>query len=154
MAFTYSFRTQVMAVLLTAVTTTWAHDFTVETAKFNQVAATKKADSKEVMQARQAMERALGLLEQADVKILLRIRSMTNAGFKELGEQPAFLTSEIKRLEAAIANPKTTDTAKIAKAKEILAALLVEKPVYDALDKESGDSMKQALTLLESAPNK
>ena len=154
MAFTYSFRTQVMAVLLTAVTTTWAHDFTVETAKFNQVAATKKADSKEVMQARQAMERALGLLEQADVKILLRIRSMTNAGFKELGEQPAFLTSEIKRLEAAIANPKTTDTTKIAKAKEILAALLVEKPVYDALDKESGDSMKQALTLLESAPNK
>ena len=48
-------------------------------------------------------------MDQADIKMLLRIRSLTNAGLREVGEQPAFLTSEIKRLEAAIANPKTTD---------------------------------------------
>jgi hypothetical protein len=131
-----------------------AHDFTADIAKFNQVAATKKLDSPEAIQARLALERSQGQMDQADVKLLLRIRSLTNAGLREVGEQPAFLTSEIKRLEAAIAAPKTNDPAKIAKAKEILATLKFEKPVYDALENEGVESMKQALKLIETAPNK
>ena len=154
MAFYIAVRASILAVLLTATAAVWAHDFTADIAKFNQLAATKKPDSKEVIQARLALERSQGQMDQADIKMLLRIRSLTNAGLREVGEQPAFLTSEIKRLEAAIANPKTTDTAKIAKAKEILAALNVEKPVYDALENEGVESMKQALKLMESAPNK
>jgi hypothetical protein len=86
--------------------------------------------------------------------MLLRIRSLTNAGLKELGEQPAFLSSEYKRLEAAIANPKTNDPAKIAKAKEIFSQLNHEKPVYEALEAEAVENMKQALQLLEKAPSK
>jgi fructosamine-3-kinase len=141
-------------ISIMTVSAAQAHDFTAEIAKFNQVAATKKLDSPEAIQARVSLERSYGVLDQADVKLLLKIRSLTNAGFRELGEQPAFLTSEIKRLEAAIAAPKTNDPAKIAKAKEILATLKVEKPVYDALDNEASEYMKQALKLIETAPNK
>ena len=147
-------RTAAIAALIVTTNTVWAHDFSADIAKFNAMAASKKADSKEVMQARLALERSQGQMDQADIKMLLRIRSLTNAGLREVGEQPAFLTSEIKRLEAAIANPKTTDPAKISKAKEILAALNIEKPVYDALENEGVESMKQALKLMESAPGK
>lgn len=132
----------------------WAHDFGPDIAKFQQVAASKKADSKEAIQARLALERAQGQMEQADVKMLLRIRSLTNAGLKEIGEQPAFLSSEYKRLEAAIANPKTSDPARIAKAREIFAQLSAERPVYEALENEAVDNMKQALKLIETAPSK
>lgn len=43
--------------------------------------------------------------------------------------------------------------------KEAIAArvaleLLAEKPAYDALENEGVDSMKQALKLIETAPNK
>ena len=131
-----------------------AHDFTVEIAQYNKTAATKKLDSAEAIQAKIALERSYGVLEQADVRMLTRIRSMTNDAFKELGEQPAFLTSEIKRLEAALASPKTTDTAKIAKARAMLAIIKNEKAAYDALDNEAGDSMKMALKLIETAPAK
>ena len=86
--------------------------------------------------------------------MLLRIRSLTNSALRELGEQPAFLTSEMKRVEVALAAPKTTDPAKLAKAKELYQTLLAEKPAYDALETEGVDSMKQALKLIETAPNK
>lgn len=99
-----------------------AHDFTPDITKYQQVAATKKLDSKEAIQARLALERAQGQMDQADIKMLLRVRSLTNAGLRELGEQPAFLSSEYIRLEAALAAPKTTDPAKLAKAREIFAS--------------------------------
>ena len=37
---------------------------------------------------RLALERAQGQMDQADIKMLLRFRSLTNAGLRELGEQP------------------------------------------------------------------
>ena len=131
-----------------------AHDFTADIAQFNKTAAAKKMDSKEAIAARIAMERSQGVMEQADIKMLLRIRSLSNSALRELGEQPAFLTSEMKRIEAALAAPKTTDPAKLAKARELYQALLAEKPVYDALENEGVESMKQALKLIETAPNK
>ena len=131
-----------------------AHDFSAEIAQFNKAAATKKIDSKESIAARIALERSYGVLDQADVKMLLRIRSLTNSAFRELGEQPAFLTSELKRLEMALANPKTNDAAKLAKARDMYQTLMADKAVYDALDSEAGEHMKQALKLIETAPNK
>lgn len=131
-----------------------AHDFSPDIARFQQVAATRKADSKEAIQARLALERAQGQMDQADIKMLLRVRSLTNAGLRELGEQPAFLSSEYKRLEAALANPKTADPAKLAKARDIFAQLSYEKPVMEALEAEAVDNMKNALKLMESAPAK
>ena len=131
-----------------------AHDFTADIAQFNKTAATKKMDSKEAIAARVALERSQGVMDQADVKMLLRIRSMTNSALRELGEQPAFLTSEMKRVETALAAPKTTDPAKLAKARELYQALLAEKPAYDALENEGVESMKSALKLIETAPNK
>lgn len=131
-----------------------AHDFSPDIAKYHQLAATKKLDSKEAIQARVALERAQGQMDQADVKMLLRFRSLTNAGLRELGEQPAFLSSEFKRLEAALANPKTTDAAKLAKARELFAQLTHEKPVMETLEAEAVDNMKNALKLIESAPAK
>ena len=93
-------------------------------------------------------------MDQADIKMLLRIRSMTNSALRDLGEQPASLSSELKRVEAALANPKTTDAAKIAKAKATYQMLQAEKPAYDALENEGVESMKQALKLIETAPAK
>ncbi|ROZ79592.1 hypothetical protein [Ramlibacter sp. WS9] len=131
-----------------------AHDFGPDIARYQQLASAKKLDSKEAIQARLALERAQGQMDQADIKMLLRIRSLTNAGLRELGEQPAFLSSEYKRLEAALANPKATDPAKIAKAREIFAQLAHERPVYEALETEAVENMKQALKLIEAAPSK
>ena len=149
-----SVRVTVIAALLVLAAGAQAHDFGPDIAKFQQVAATKKLDSKEAIQARLALERAQGQMDQADVKMLLRIRSLTNAGLRELGEQPAFLSSEYKRLEAALAAPKTSDAAKIAKAREIFATLNHEKPVYEALEGEAVENMKQALKLMEAAPSR
>jgi hypothetical protein len=131
-----------------------AHDFSGDIAQFNKTAATKKMDSKEAIAARVALERSQGVMEQADVKMLLRIRGLTNAALRELGEQPGFLTSEMKRVETALAAPKTSDPAKIAKARELYQVLLAEKPAYDALENEGVESMKQALKLIDTAPNK
>ncbi len=149
-----SVRVAVALAVLVLGTSAQAHDFTPDITKFQQVAATKKLDSKEAIQARLALERAQGQMDQADIKMLLRIRSLTNAGLRELGEQPAFLSSEYKRLEAALANPKTNDPAKLAKAREIFAQLNHEKPVYEALETEAVENMKQAIKLIESAPAK
>lgn len=131
-----------------------AHDFSTDIARFNAAAATKKADSEQAITARLALERAQAEIEQADVKMLLRIRSLTNAGLKALGEQPAFLGSEIKRLEAALANPKTNDPARLAEARDALARLQVEKKVYDTLEGSAVEQMKRAFQALELAPAK
>ena len=149
-----SIRIAVIAGVLALGASAQAHDFGPDIAKYQQVAATRRLDSKEAIQARLALERAQGQMDQADIKMLLRIRSLTNAGLRELGEQPAFLSSEYKRLEAALANPKTNDPAKIAKAREIFAQLNHEKPVYEALETEAVENMKQALKLMEGAPSK
>lgn len=149
-----SVRIAVVAVVLVLGSAAQAHDFSPDIAKYQQVAAAKKLDSKEAIQARLALERAQGQMDQADVKMLLRIRSLTNAGLRELGEQPAFLSSEYKRLEAALANPKTNDPTKLAKAREIFAQLNHEKPVYEALETEAVEHMKQALKLIEAAPSR
>jgi hypothetical protein len=149
-----SIRTALIPVVLALAAGAQAHDFGPDITKYQQLAATRNLDSKEAIQARLALERAQGQMDQADVKMLLRIRSLTNAGLRELGEQPAFLSSEYKRLEAALANPKTTDPARIAKAREIFVQLAHEKPVYEALETEAVESMKQALKLIEAAPSK
>lgn len=141
-------------VTLALACNAYAHDFGPDIAKFQQVAAGKKLDSKEAIHARLALERAQGVIDQADIKMLLRIRALTNAGLKELGEQPAFVSSEIKRLEAALASPKTNDPARIAKAREIIAVLSYEKPVYEAMERDAEESMRQALRLIESAPGR
>ncbi len=142
------------AMMACAIAPAFAHDFTEDIAKYNQTAATKKLDSKEAIAARVALERSQGIMDQADIKMLLRIRSLTNSALRDLGEQPAFLSSELKRVEAALANPKTTDAAKLAKARATYQTLMAEKPAYDALENEGVDSMKQALKLIETAPNK
>jgi len=149
-----SVRIAAIAALLVLGSAAQAHDFGPDIARYQQVAAIKKLDSKEAIQARLALERAQGQMDQADTKMLLRIRSLTNAGLRELGEQPAFLSSEYKRLEAALANPKTNDLAKVAKAREIFAQLNHEKPVYEALETEAVENMKQALKLIEAAPSR
>ncbi len=142
------------AIAACAIAPAFAHDFTEDIAKYNQTASTKKLDSKEAIAARVALERSQGIMDQADIKMLLRIRSLTNSALRDLGEQPAFLSSELKRVEAALANPKTTDAAKLAKARATYQTLMAEKPAYDILENEGVDSMKQALKLIETAPNK
>jgi hypothetical protein len=131
-----------------------AHDFSADIAKFNAVAASRKPDSDQAVAAKLALERAQAEIEQADIKMLLRIRALTNTGLKALGEQPAFLGSEIKRLETALASPKTTDPAKLAEAREALARLQVEKTVYDTLENSAVEQMKRATQLIEAAPAK
>ena len=131
-----------------------AHDFADDIAKYNMTASGKKLDSKEAIAARVALERSQGVMEQADVNMLLRIWGLTNAALRELGEQPASLTSEMKRVEIALANPKTTDSAKIATARAVYQTLLAEKPTYDGLENEGVESMTQALKLIESAQTK
>jgi hypothetical protein len=149
-----SIRIALLTTLALGAAAAQAHDFAPDVARFQQLAAGKKMDSKEAIQAKLALERAQGQMDQADIKLLLRIRSLTNAGLRELGEQPAFLSSEYKRLEAALANPKTNDPARIAKAREIFTQLNSEKPVYEALEAEAIENLKQALKLIEAAPAK
>lgn len=147
-------RIAAISLMLAFAASAQAHDFGPDIARYQQLASTKKLDSNEAIQARLALERAQGQMDQADIKMLLRIRGLTNAGLRELGEQPAFLSSEFKRLEAALANPKTTDPAKLAKAREIFTQLSHEKPVYEALEIEAMENMKQAIKLIEAAPAK
>jgi hypothetical protein len=142
----------IAAVAATLGTVALAHDFTAENAQFARIAATKDMNSEQGIAARVALERANGEIEQGDVRMLLRIRSMTNDAFKAIGGQPAFLTSEIKRLEEAIANPK--DSSGVAKAQELLVRIKAEKAAYDIIDKSAGANMKQALELIERAPPK
>jgi hypothetical protein len=138
--------------IASAATAAFAHDFTQENAKFQSVAATKDMNSPIGIDARVAVERANAEIEQGDVRMLIKIRSMTNDAFKAIGGQPAFLTSEIKRLEEAIANPR--DPSGVAKAKDLLTRIKAEKAVYDIIDKSAGENMKKALDLIEKAPPK
>ncbi len=126
------------------------HDFTAENAQFAKSAANKDMSSAEGVAARVALERANAEIEQGDVRMLLKIRSLTNDAFKAVGGQPAFLTSEIKRLEEAIAASK--DAAGVAKAKELLVRIKAEKAAYDVIDKSAGENMKRALELIERVP--
>lgn len=75
-----SVRSAIITAVLVLGSAAQAHDFSPDIAKYQQVAATKKLDSKEAIRARLALERAQGQMDQADVKMLLRIRSLTNAG--------------------------------------------------------------------------
>jgi hypothetical protein len=146
-------RKTLFALALASMTTAaLAHDFTQENARFQSVAATKDMNSPVGVEARVALERANAEIEQGDVRMLLRIRSLTNDAFKAVGGQPAFLTSEIKRLEEAIANPK--DPAGVAKARELLVRIKAEKAAYDVIDKSAGENMRKALELIERAPPK
>lgn len=140
------------ATALVLAAPSWAHDISADIARFNSIAATKKLDSEAALAAKLAFERAQAEMEQSDVRMLLRIRSMTNSGLRALGEQPALLTSEYKRLEAALAHPKTNDPAKIAAARETFARLSADMKVYTDLENMAVDQMKQALRLIETAP--
>jgi hypothetical protein len=144
--------TIIALALASAATAALAHDFTQENAKFQTVAAAKDMGSPAGVEARVALERANAEIEQGDVRMLLKIRSMTNDAFKAIGGQPAFLGSEIKRLEDAIANPK--DASGVAKAKEMLVRIKAEKAAYDVIDKSAGENMKKALELIEKVPPK
>ena len=140
--------------LFASCTGAFAHDLTADIAKFNQISAGKKADSKEVVHARADVQRAQALMEQSEAKMLLEIRHLTNAGLKELGEPTSSLPNEIKRLETALANPKTSDRARIDKARQILSAVKEQLMVYDVVNGEAMDSMRQALKKIEAAPAK
>ncbi len=129
-----------------------AHDFTKENAKFQEIAANKDMTSPIGVEARVALERANAEIEQGDVRMLLKIRSLTNDAFKAVGGQPAFLASEIKRLEEAIANPK--DPSGVAAAKGLLEKIKAEKAAYDVIDKSAGENMRKALELIEKVPSK
>ena len=142
----------ILTGLLASIAAASAHDFTKENAKFQQVAATRDMTSTAGVEARVALERANAEIEQGDVRMLLKIRSMTNDAFKAVGGQPAFLTSEIKRLEEAIANPK--DPSGVAQAKELLVQIKAEKAAYDVIDKSAGENMKKALDLIEKVPSR
>ncbi len=142
----------VVSAMVFCLGAAYAHDFTKENAKFQEVAAAKDMTSPLGVEARVALERANAEIEQGDVRMLLKIRSMTNDALKAIGGQPAFLTSEIKRLEEAIVNPK--DATGVAKAQALLVQIKAEKAAYDVIDKSAGDNMKKALDLIEKVPPK
>lgn len=145
-------KTVLIIGMLVIARVAFAHDFTQENAKFQGVAASKDMNSPAGVEARVALERANAEIEQGDVRMLLKIRSMTNDAFKAIGGQPAFLGSEIKRLEDAIASPK--DPSGVVKAKEMLVRIKAEKAAYDVIDKSAGENMKKALELIEKVPPK
>lgn len=125
-----------------------AHDFSAEMAQFNSLAAMRDLGSEAAVNARIAAERAQAELEQAETRLLLRVRSLTNQALREAGAQPAFLTSEIRRLEEALArNPEAA-----ARLAPLLAEIRVTKAAYDALDRSSSERMREALRLIEAAP--
>ena len=125
-----------------------AHDFTAEIARFNEIAATRDPTSEGAVNARIASERAQAELEQAETRLLLRVRSLTNQALREAGAQPAFLASEVRRLEEALAgNPEAA-----ARLAPLLAEIRVTKAAYDALDRSSSERMREALSLIEAAP--
>lgn len=147
-------RIPLFAALMGLSTSALAHDMSDDIEKFNKLYAVKNIDGNEAKAAKVYFERALAQSSRAEEKLLLKIRSITNAGLKELGEQPALLASEIKRLEAAVVTPKVADQAKLAKAKELLQQARAEYAAYQQLDTGAVDEMKQAVTLMENSPNK
>jgi hypothetical protein len=88
-----------------------AHDFTDDIAKYNEAAAGKKLVSKESIAARVALECSQGMMEQADVKLLLRIRGLTNSALRELGEQPACDALENEGVESLKQALKLSESA-------------------------------------------
>ena len=147
-------RIAICSVLLALASVVHAHDLSHDIAKFRQIASTKKPDSKEAIEARAALERAQALMEQSEAKMVLNMRHITNAALRDLGEQPASLPNELKRLEAAVASPKTNDPAKIAKARETLDMLKQEMAAFAVVNAEAIENMKQALKVIETAPAK
>lgn len=128
-----------------------AHDFSREIARFAEIVETREVASEQAIAARIAAERAQAELEQAETRLLLRVRSLTNQALQAAGAQPAFLTSEIRRLEAAAAGG-TREPALQARLDALLAEVRVAKAAYDALDKSSSERMQEALRLIEAAP--
>jgi DNA-binding transcriptional regulator YiaG len=145
-------RTIVCSALLALASAAGAHDLSHDIAKFRQIAAGKKPDSKEAIQARIALERAQAQMDQSENKMVLHMRHITNAALRDLGELPASLPNELKRLEAAVASPKTGDPAKIAKARETLDMLKQEMAAFAAINAEALENMEQALKMIETAP--
>jgi Skp family chaperone for outer membrane proteins len=127
-----------------------AHDFAAEIARFNQIAATRDLTSQQAVQARILSERAQAELDQAETRLLLRVRSLTNQALREAGQQPAFLTSEIARLEAALAQ----NAAAAQRLAPLLAEIRLTKAAYDALDRSSSERMREALAMIEAAPTR
>jgi hypothetical protein len=141
-------RTALAVILSLAAAPALAHDFTAEIARFNEIARTRDLASEGAIAARIASERAQAELEQAETRLLLRVRSLTNQALREAGAQPAFLTSEILRLDAALAqNPAVAQ--RIA---PLVAEIRAAKAAYDALDRSSSERMREALQLIEAAP--
>lgn len=128
-----------------------AHDFSAELARFAAIAATRDIGSEGAIAARIASERAQAELEQAEVRLLVQVRSLTNQALQLAGAQPAFLTSEIRRLEAAAATG-TREPAIQARLDALLVQVRIAKAAYDALDKSSSERMQEALRLIEAAP--
>ena len=140
------------AVLGAALSTpALAHDFSRELAQFAEIAATRDIESEGAIAARIASERAQAELEQAETRLLLQVRSLTNQALQVAGAQPAFLTSEIRRLEAAAASG-TREPALQARLDALLVQVRIAKAAYDALDKSSSERMQEALRLIEAAP--
>lgn len=131
--------------------TAWAHSIDEDIAKFEKVYATKDATSNEAREAKAMVERARAYYAHSDTVQLLRIRGLLNDGFKAVGAQPAFLGSEIKRLEEAIASQKVNEAAKIDAAKKLLQQAKAEKAAYDVLHDAVGEQLKQAMKLIETA---
>jgi DNA-binding GntR family transcriptional regulator len=140
-----------IAAAATLATTAGAHDIEQELAAFAKAYATKDPSTSEARAAKLLVERAQAYFQYSDSAQLLRIRSLTNNGLKAAGEQPAFLASEIKRLEAAVASPKTNDPEKIAQAKKFLEQAKAEKAAYDVLDASVADNFKESMKLLNTA---
>lgn len=128
-----------------------AHDIDEEMAAFASVYASKDPSSTEARAAKLLVEQAQAFFQYADNDQVLHIRSLTNKGLAAAGESPASLSNELKRLEAAVANPKTADAAKIAEAKRFLEEAKSEKAANDVLEKAVFDNFEQAMKLLEAA---
>lgn len=128
-----------------------AHDIDKEMAAFAAAYATKDPSSGQAKAAKLLVEQAQALYRYSDNDQVLRIRALTNKGLTAAGEQPASLTHELKRLEAAVANPKAADPAKIAAARKFLEQAKAERAAYDALEETVFENFKQAMALLETA---
>ncbi len=138
-------------IALGSVQPAHAHDIDKELSAFASVYASKDSSSTEARAAKLLVEQAQAFFQYADNDQVLHIRSLTNKGLAAAGEPPASLSNELKRLEAAVANPKTTSPAKIAEAKRFLEEAKSEKAASDALEKAVFDNFKQAMKLLEAA---
>ena len=128
-----------------------AHNIDADITKFEKINATKDPNSKEAREAKVLIEQARAVYFHSDTVQLLRIRALLNDGFKFVGAQPAFLGSEIKRLEDAIASPKTSDPAMTDAARKLLLQAKAEKAAYDVLHDSVGEKIDQAMKLIEAA---